>query len=297
MLIAAGVGLMLAGGVAVAALSPATILNHFTPGGFSVASGLRYEPGPRGELDVYRPRDARNAPIVVFFYGGSWQEGSRRFYRFVGAALAARGVVAVIPDYRVYPQTRFPGFLRDGAAAVAWARNHAADYGADPSRLFLMGHSAGAYIAAMLALDPEWLAPFGLRPERDVAGLIGLAGPYDFLPLTDPVLQTIFGPAAGLARTQPINFVTPGAPPAFLAAGLQDHTVDPGNTARLAAKLRQAGDAAEVKFYPGIDHRKLAGALSPLLGFLAPVLPDCLAFIRQTRPQSQMQPQPQRSAA
>ena len=284
MLLLAGVGGFLVSGAAMAAFSPLTILNTLTPGAFTVAQNIHYQPGPRGSLDVYRPRNVRNAPLVVFFYGGSWQDGDKNMYRFVGAALAARGVVAVIPNYRVYPQTRFPGFLRDGAAAVAWARAHAADYGADPSRLFLMGHSACAYIAAMLALDPEWLSPYGLSPNSDIAGLIGLAGPYDFLPLTDPVLKTIFGPPSSLARTQPINFVSPGAPPAFLAAGDDDQTVDPGNTARLAARLRAAGNRVEVKFYPGINHRKLAGALSPLLEFLAPVLPDCLDFIHNNQP-------------
>ncbi len=286
MFLFAGAALSLGGGMAFAALSPITLLNKFAPGDFTVTSGVQYAPGSRGGLDVYAPRQAQGAPVVVFFYGGSWQEGDKALYRFAGAALAARGVVAVIPDYRVYPQVKFPGFLQDGAAAVAWARAHAADYGADPARLILMGHSAGAYIAAMLALDPEWLAPHGLCPRRDIAGLIGLAGPYDFLPLTDPVLKTIFGPPSGLARTQPVNFVTQGAPPAFLAAGLDDKTVDPGNSARLANRLRLAGDAVEVKFYPGIDHRKLVGALSPLLGFLAPVLPDCLAFIHRTNPQT-----------
>lgn len=276
----------MAGGMAAASLSPVTVLNDLAPGDFTVTHDIRYAPGPRGGLDIYAPRHVHGAPLVVFFYGGSWQEGNKALYRFVGAALAARGVVTVIPDYRIYPPTRFPGFLQDGAAAVAWAHAHAGDYGADPSRLFLMGHSAGAYIAAMLALDPEWLAPHGLSPGRDVAGFIGLAGPYDFLPLTDPVLKIIFGPQAGLARTQPINFVAPGAPPAFLAAGLDDSIVDPGNSTRLARSLRQAGDAVEVKLYPGIDHMKLVGALSPWLGILAPVLPDCLAFIHQVQPQT-----------
>ena len=285
-ILALAVVLFLAGGVIFALHSQVTLLNRFAPGNFTVTRNISYTSGPRGGLDIYAPRHASNAPLVVFFYGGSWQEGDKALYRFVGAALAAHGVVAMIPDYRVYPQTRFPGFLQDGATAVAWAHAHAATYGADPARLFLMGHSAGAYIAAMLALDPEWLAPHGLNPKHDIAGLIGLAGPYDFLPLTDPVLKIIFGPPAGLARTQPIDFVTSGAPPAFLAAGMKDATVDPGNSTRLARRLRQSADRVEVKFYPGIDHIELAGALSPWLSTLAPVLADCLAFIEQTTQQT-----------
>lgn len=278
---------LLAGTAAYAAFAPAQVLNALARGDFTVTRDIAYGPGPRGRLDVYAPRHAADAPVVVFFYGGSWQEGRRSLYRFVGAALAARGIVTVIPDYRLYPETVFPGFLRDGAAAVGWALTHAAAFGGDPERLFLMGHSAGAYIAAMLALDPVWLAAQHLQPGQDIAGFIGLAGPYDFLPLTDPVLQRIFGPPAGLARTQPINFVRPGAPPAFLAAGTEDRTVDPGNSVRLARRLNAMGDSVTLRLYPGLDHRRLIGSLSPWLRLLGPVLPDCLAFIRQHRPQTQ----------
>jgi acetyl esterase/lipase len=260
-------------------LSPVTLINAAAGGAWHVTSGIPYAAGPRQTLDVYEPAGAHDAPVVVFFYGGAWQLGNKEMYRFVGAALAANGVVAVIPDYRIYPQVRFPAFLQDGAAAVAWTKANAARFGADPRHMVLMGHSAGAYIATMLALNPAYLGAEGLDPKRDIAGFIGLAGPYDFLPLHNPVLKTIFGPPDSLARTQPINFVAPGAPPAFLAAGLRDTLVRPGNSMRLAARLRAEDDAVAERYYPGLNHVELIGATSPLLGFLGPVLPDCLAFI------------------
>ncbi len=272
-------GLLLSGGAGVACLSPATVLNGLALGPCRRVRGIPYGPGPRRMLDVYTPRHAQTAPVAVFYYGGSWQEGGKALYRFVGAALAARGVVTIIPDYRLYPQTRFPGFLEDSAAAFAWARRHAPAYGGDPSRVFVMGHSAGAYNAAMLALDPAWLAAHGLSPHQHIAGVIGLAGPYDFLPLTSPALRAIFGAPEHLARTQPINFVSSLAPPAFLAAGKADTVVDPGNSRRLAARLAAAGGLVQLKLYPGLGHRRLAGALSPVLRGLGPVLADCLAFI------------------
>lgn len=272
-------------------VSPAGILNAASGGGFQVVKNIAYAPGPRGRLDVYVPEGAKGAPVVVFFYGGSWQEGGKAMYRFVGAALAARGIVTIIPDYRLYPQVRFPSFLQDGAQAIAWAKAHAQNYGGDPAWLVLMGHSAGAYNAAMLTLDPAFLNAVGLDPQRDIAGFIGLAGPYDFLPLRDPALQTIFGPPAQLGRTQPINFVTPGAPPVFLAAGLRDTAVAPQNSMRLAARLRAAGDTVQERYYPRLDHKLLIGAVSPLLGFFAPVLPDCLAFIHGLAPAADAAPQ------
>jgi len=254
------------------------------------ASNVPYGPGPRNQLDIYRPRGgAESLPVAVMFYGGTWEEGDRATYRFVGAALARRGIVTVIPDYRVYPEVRFPGFLRDGAEAVRWTRDHVADYGGDPTKIVLIGHSAGAHIAAMLALDSQWLAAVGLDSRRDIRGMVGLAGPYDFLPLTDPKLKDIFGPADRLARTQPIHFVDGQAAPIFVAAGTQDRTVDPGNTTRLARKIESRGGQVTEVLYPGVDHRTLIGAFSPLLRARAPVLDDTVRFIEsvtRTLPQS-----------
>ena len=204
-----------------------------------------YAKGARRMLDICRPRTAVAAPVVVFFYGGGWRSGNKRLYRYVARALARRGYVAVLPDYRIYPEVRYPDFLDDGAGAVRWAKDNVAAFGGDPQRIFLMGHSAGAHIAAMLAVDPVWLRKIGLVPGRDIAGLIGLAGPYDFLPLRDEMLKIIFGGADRL-ETQPICHVAPGAPPALLLTGDADDVVDPGNSTRFAERLRAAGNDATV---------------------------------------------------
>jgi acetyl esterase/lipase len=191
-----------------AACSATGVLNALAPRyGITVTRDIAYADGPRHALDVYAPRPSgRPAPVPVFFYGGNWDSGSKAMYRFVGAAMAARGVLTVIPDYRLYPQVRFPDVMYDAARAVAWTRANIARYGGDPYRLFFMGHSAGGQIATLLALDPTYLRSAGVSPH-DVCGVIGLAGPYDFLPLHDDVLKTIFGPEAERPRSQPINYV------------------------------------------------------------------------------------------
>jgi acetyl esterase/lipase len=216
---------------------------------------------------------------VVFYYGGNWSAGSRAMYRFVGAALAVRGCIAIIPDYRLFPEVRFPDFLRDSALAARWAFDNAPALGAASGRLFLMGHSAGAYNAAMLALDPQWLEAVGMRPARDLAGVIGIAGPYDFLPLQDEDLKVTFGPPEQLSQTQPINFVDGQNPPMLLLQGDSDTTVQPGNTRRLAERIRQRGGRVETRFYAGVGHEAIAGALSGSLTFLAPTLKDSLNFV------------------
>lgn len=262
--------------------SAADILNALQPRqGWTLDADIAYRTGPRGKLDVYAPavRSDTPAPIAVFFYGGSWQSGSREIYRFVGASLAAQGIVTVIPDYGVYPQTRYPDFLQDGAKAVRFARDNAERWHADPRRLVVMGHSAGAYIAAMLAFDKRWLAETDLDPAVDIAGLAGLAGPYDFLPIVDPVLQKIFG-GADRIDTQPIRYVTHGAPPSLLVAPRKDHLVSPGNTSRLAAHIRgHRGKVREIHL-SRVGHLSMVGAFAPALRFLAPVLDEVTRFVR-----------------
>ncbi len=239
---------------------------------------VAYATGPRHALDIYLPAAGeRPAPVVVFFYGGGWRGGERASYRFVGRSLAQCGAIAVVPDYRVWPDAGFPDFLRDAAAAVSAARVQGARYGGDSSRLFLMGHSAGAYIATMLALDTQWLAGVGIDARSALAGVIGLSGPYDFLPLHDPVLEEIFRPVG--PRTQPITFAANARAKMLLATGADDRTVNPANTTRLAAAVREAGTRVETIVYPGIGHTAVIGAFATSLRFLAPVRRDVCGFL------------------
>lgn len=226
------------------------------------------------------PADAdAGVPVVVFFYGGSWQSGERKDYLFVGEALASRGFVAVLPDYRTYPATTFPGFVDDATQAVAWAREHAAAFGGDPRRLCLMGHSAGAQIAALLATDGRYLAARQMH-KSDIAGVIGLAGAYDFLPLRDATLERIF-PQDARAASQPIRFIQGAEPPMWLAIAENDKVVEPGNTYRFARALQNAGDRVAVMRYDNVSHATIVGVLGAPLRGRAPVLDDLSAFVRR----------------
>lgn len=260
------------------------LLNRLSPRrGITIREGVAYGPGPRHRLDVYSPARAAAAapaPAVVFFYGGGWEEGDRGIYRFVGAALAARGILTLVPDYRLYPEVRFPAFMEDAAAAVAWARSFLTTLGGDPGRLFLMGHSAGAQIATLLALDPSYLRAAGMAGGR-LAGVIGLAGPYDFLPLRSPTLKAIFGPEVDWPASQPITYASAAAPPMLLAAGTADRVVDPGNTERLAVRLRAVGATVEMRLYRGLGHRVLIGGFASALAPWLPVRREALRFIAQ----------------
>ena len=261
------------------------LLSLSSPGSVRVRHDLVYASGDRGRLDVYAPNaPPSQAPVVVFLYGGSWHGGDKALYRFVGVSLASRGIVTVIPNYRVYPEVRYPQFLRDNALAVAFAKAHAAEWGADPGRLYLVGHSAGAYNAAMLDLDPRWLGEAGLSARRDVAGVVGLAGPYDFLPLRDPKLKIIFGPEDGLADTQPINHATGDAPPMRLLAGDRDTVVDPGNSTRLAAAISSRGGVVSTRLYRGLGHVSLLTSVSGLFRRRGGVLDDIAAFVNNRPP-------------
>jgi acetyl esterase/lipase len=266
---------------AVAACSPLRILNALTPGDDHIKTAdVSYGDDPRNQLDVYAPKPAGiNLPVVVFFYGGSWNNGSRKNYDFVGEALASRGIVVVIADYRVYPQVRYPAFVEDGARAVAWAASHIAMYGGDPKRMFVMGHSAGAYNAAMVALDPKYLKAFGMRPS-DLRGWIGLSGPYNFLPIEDKAVRPVFFYPDSPPSSQPINHVSVESPRALLIAAAKDKVVDPEkNTGALAEKLRAAGVPVQEQYYDGVSHATLVGAMALPLRGLAPVLDRVVAYV------------------
>ena len=275
------------GGVLLLALggcSPVQLLNALTPDStYDKTTGIAYGDDPRQKLDVYVPHQPMpGAPVVVFFYGGSWNSGSRVDYRFVGEALASKGIVTVVADYRLYPQVRYPLFLQDGAQAVAWTKAHIREFSGNPQRLYLMGHSSGGYNAAMLALDGELLASVGMSP-RDLQGWIGLAGPYDFLPIKNPEVRPVFFWPDSPAQSQPINHVSRGAPPALLIAASKDDLVNPTrNTGGLASKLREAGVPVQDLYYSRPNHITLVAALSRPLRQLAPVLDQVVGFITHT---------------
>lgn len=236
----------------------AAVLNAATSGdGYGVVSDIPYGSGERGRYDLYIPATVtETTPLVVFLYGGSWDSGDKETYLFVGQSLASAGIIVAIPDYRLYPEVRFPGFVEDAAEATARAiatvRGGAYGMPGGAHPVFLMGHSAGAEIAGLLATNGDWLAREGAAIET-LAGFIGLAGPYDFLPLTEDRYKQIF-PQETRSASQPVNFVDGDEPPMLLIAGEDDTTVDPQNTRSLAAKMRaQGGEATEI-IYPGVDH-------------------------------------------
>lgn len=269
-------------GLLLPACSGAELLDTLVPEtGYRVVRDLAYGDGPRQRLDLYRPDPAPPAPpLVVFFYGGGWESGSKDDYRFVGQALTARGYAVAVPDYRLYPQVRFPAFLEDAAAAVAWARRNAAG-GANGRPVYLVGHSAGAYIAAMLTLDERWLEAAGEPVCNAVAATVGLAGPYDFLPLRSATLKAIFGPEPARPRTQPVNHVDGGEPPLLLVTAGDDTTVLPRNSDRLAARIDAAGGRVERRSYERIGHAALVASLAAPLQGLSPAIEDVDGFLRR----------------
>lgn len=269
------------GGMAMT-LDPLGTFNALMPkdrGSARVAQGLAYGEGERLRLDVYAPRPAAAGPrpVILFFYGGSWNSGRRQGYAFAARALAARGFVVIVPDYRLVPESRYPDFLKDCAAALRWARRHSRRYGGDGERIVLTGHSAGAYNAAMLALDPGFLGP----DRGAVRGFVGLAGPYDFLPLDDSSTIAAFGAWPRPAETQPTSYAARGAPPALLLHGEGDTRVKPRNSRKLAGLLNAAGSDVRLKLYPGLGHVGILTALAVPFRHRAPVLNNVAGFARE----------------
>jgi acetyl esterase/lipase len=269
-----------------AACSPVKLVDRLTPRDtYRAETGIAYGHEPRQQLDVYRPLPEAappegRRPLIVFFYGGTWTTGERASFRFVGEALASRGAVVVIPDYRLSPQVTYPTFVRDSALAMKWGLDNAARLGADPARVYVMGHSSGGYNAAMVALDPRWLGELGASPKQ-LAGWIGLAGAYDFLPMGDPDAQRAFDWPNTPRSSQPMAHVSPAAPRTLLLAATKDTLVDPvRNTEQMARRLRAEGVDVQVQTFDDLSHVTLIGAVATRIRWIGgPVVPPILAFV------------------
>jgi acetyl esterase/lipase len=265
-----------------AACSPINLANGMiSRAGYHVVSDLSYGADPRQKLDLYVP-DHPTGPVLLFFYGGGWQDGSKSLYPAFGQAFAAQGILVAIADYRIYPQVTYPAFIQDSARAFTYVRDHAAQYGASPKQLIISGHSAGAYDTMMLAADPRYLKDAGADISQ-VCGVIGIAGPYDFLPLTDPSYIAVFQ-GNNRPETQPINYINGKRPPMLLAYGTSDTIVDPGNSIRLAAKLRSFDSPVSVKAYPHTGHIGIIVSLVPGLRWMTSLRKDILDFITSAAP-------------
>ncbi|RST29974.1 alpha/beta hydrolase [Sphingomonas ginkgonis] len=246
------------------------------------AQGVAYGLHPRQRLDVWTPSARRHRgqplPVVVFFYGGGWHRGERSHYAFAGAALSGEGFVVVVPDYRLVPEGRFPAMIEDGAEAIRWVRDHAHLFGGDPERISVCGHSAGAYIGAMLSLDRRWLRRIGVDPRIVRAGAL-LAGPYDFAPFTEYRGRNAFGHWKRPEETQPISFARRSAPPLLLATGSNDKLVYPRNSRHLAQRLAELGAPAEFRSYRGVGHIDLMLSFSRTFRGRSPALADVTRFL------------------
>jgi acetyl esterase/lipase len=263
-----------------AGCSPIAAVNALVPkSGYGVVEAVPYGNGPRHKLDLYIPTDAAAAPVVVFFYGGGWKSGVREDYRFAAEAFASAGFLTVVPDYRLHPEVSFPAFVEDGAAAIAWVTRNIAAHGGDSGRIYLVGHSAGAHIAALLALDGRFLAAEGVDRQA-IRGAVGMAGPYDFLPIREKYWGIFGADPRHWPETQPIHFVDGREPPMFLLAGESDTTVDPGNVRRLATRIRATGGTVDTKLYPNIGHVFLVGMLAAPLSGAASVRADVIAWLK-----------------
>ena len=218
-------------------------------------------------LDVYSPKklapNAAGYPVVLFIHGGNWNSGNKDFYSFVGRRLAKQGVVAVLLNYRLAPAVLVPEQAADCARALAWTVQHIKEYGGDPARIFVMGHSAGGGLAALLATDDALLARHGL-PQNPVRGAImddpaGL-DMYNYLKELkyegDREYLVPFGPDPAVWKEQSAIYkIRPGLPPFRFFIGGETYPSISGSSARFRDKLRAVtGQEVPYTVIPGRHH-------------------------------------------
>lgn len=247
---------------------------------------LKYGNHTENTLDVYYPvkeaeqPQATKKPVIVFFYGGCWGECNslgKSDYQFVAQPFVEQGYVTVIPRFREYPSVKFATIMDDAARAVDWVAKNIVQYGGDPDRVVLMGHSSGAHIASMLALNPQYL---GQKTHSKIRGFVGLAGPYDFLPFGEAYQKDLFDPPEQYEDSQPINFVTAQSPPLLILHGEKDTTVGKHNALNLIRKSQEQAGRQQLLLYPKHDHVGILLALSRPFQNRSTVLNDVLQFLK-----------------
>lgn len=241
-----------------------------------VEKDIAFGDNPRDTMDIYYPKskneNSANTPVVVFIYGGSWNRGEKSEYEFVGRKLASLGYITMLPNYRVYPEVKYPDFLKDGAKSIAKLVDQLKTEKYQPlkpsDKIVLMGHSAGAYNAAMLAMDDRWLARENLNRADLIEGLIGMAGAYNIYPIGVPEVRPVFNHPNYPEKSQPIDYVAESKVPTLLLAPESDELVSlEKNTFSLAKALGEVGTPNQLVTVEGTDHISLIGTLSPVLFF------------------------------
>lgn len=245
-----------------------------------VKRDLAYGDEAYQRLDAYLPgADVKGpVPLVIFLHGGSWTDGQKGDYRFLGDRLAKNGIGLIVPDYRKYPNVVFPAFMEDAAKAVAWVHRELKTIDARLGPIHLMGHSAGAHMGGLLVSDERYLEAEHTSPDV-IETFIGLAGPYDFTPEEKPYTE-IFGPEDNYPNSRAIRFLDGDEPPMLLLHGTNDTLVGIANQDRLAAAVKTKGGTVETRIYDGVDHIGMISAFAWLYAKGSPVVGDVIAHIK-----------------
>lgn len=271
--------------VALTACSPTRALNAVVPSSsYTLVSDVPYIADGahvRQTMDIYIPEQTSHKQnIVVFLYGGGWDDGDKADFEFIGQAFARLGYITVIPNYRLFPEVEFPAFINDAAAAVQAIPNHVPSactaLQANERGLILIGHSAGAHSAAMLLANPSYLGD-----SLPINAFIGLSGPYD-LPLDHERVGEKFSQVEGneanpvviISERKPSNL-----PPTLLLHGEADTIAKPTHSESFATELNALGVPTTFKLYPSRRHVALVASLASPLRFWTPAYEDIQVFL------------------
>lgn len=240
-----------------ASLLSMTLPNLATPTNVESKKNILYVEGEPAEeakqkLDLYLPKDKKLAPVFFFVHGGGWRTGDRGLYPPFGNRFASEGILTVIPSYRLAPKNPYPAQIEDTAAAFAWTVRHIAEYGGDTNRIYIGGHSAGAHLTALLALDERHLRKHNLSPGH-IKGVIALSGVYAFEGID--ALSSVFGKDSGFRRdASPLVHIKSPAPPFLVTYCQWDYPTLPAQAKIFHGALRRAGVASDLFYTPKQSH-------------------------------------------
>jgi acetyl esterase/lipase len=272
-----GLAVLLVGGVAVAyVIAPLPVFNALMikdPGAKLIDRNIAYGENPRQRYNLFAPEQGNNFPLLIFVQGGAWQFADKEGYDFVGHAFASKGYLTAVIDYRLVPEVQYPAFVDDTAKAVAHMRAEAGKHGGDPTRVYLVGHSAGAYNIIQAMLNPAFAAEM-----ENVKAAAAMAGPYKFVPLTDARAIKAFSNFSPVEETQPEKFLRPDQPPILLVHGVDDTEVLPASSEYFYNEIKKVTNRVELHIYSSTNHVSILGDLSRPFRYRSNAFPDIIAF-------------------
>ena len=255
-------------------------INYLTPKDtFEKEEHLAYGLKARNRLDLYRTKNPKKQkPLIAFVHGGSWQHGNKRDYLFIGETFAREGFDVAVINYQLAPENIFPAFVDDLAQAIHYLNQNKVKLNISTDNMILMGHSAGAFNVMSVVYSAQ---SQNFKYKDQIKAIVGLAGPYHFDYVGDPLSEHAFDHKISYQQVMPYYFIEPNHIKHYLLVAEQDQVVERKNALDLDIALRQKGNHSHIAVIPKTGHITIVATLASLMSHYFKTKRTILHFLEE----------------